>query len=150
MTAPPQLTAYKWIYVLVVPLALTVAVYAIVDTSKFQGYSSEERLPLSNWKGGTFWLVDVSAFLDAPKTYALYIVRMILSIVINISSILLVLIDTVCLQVRIIKHNYKRMRVSNFDTAKLKRARFQRFVTVAVVNTYGQAFPKAFSCFSSK
>ena len=75
---------------------------------------------------------------------------MILSIVINISSILLVLIDTVCLQVRIIKHNYKRMRVSNFDTAKLKRARFQRFVTVAVVNTYGQAFPKAFSCFSSK
>lgn len=100
MTASPQFTAHKWTYVLVVPLALTVAVYAINDTSKFKGYSAVERFPLSNWKGGSFGLLDVYALFDDPSSYALYTVRTFLSIVVNVASILLVLIDTVCLEVR--------------------------------------------------
>lgn len=86
---------------MVVPLALTVAVYAIIDMSKFQGYSSEDGMPLSHWRDGSLGLVDFSALLDAPGSYSLYVVRTSLSIVINISSVLLVLVDTVCLQVRI-------------------------------------------------
>ena len=101
ITTPAQFAAQKWICVLVVPLALAAAVYALIDTSKFQGYSSEERMPLSHWRGGSFGLVDFSALLDAPRLYTFYVVRTFLSILINISSVLLVLIDTVCLQVRI-------------------------------------------------
>lgn len=91
----------KWVYVLGVPTAVTVAVYAIVDLSKFQGYSLAEKAPLSNWRGGSFGLVDFPVMLYNPGLYAFYIVRTFISIVINISSVLLVLIDTVCLQVRV-------------------------------------------------
>ena len=81
-------------------MVVTAAVYAVLDRSKFQGYSSAENIPLSNWHGGSFGLVDFYAFFDDPEQYTLYAVRTFLSVVINISSVLLVLIDTVCLQVR--------------------------------------------------
>lgn len=99
-TTPSEFAARKWIYVLVAPLLLTVAVYATFDRSKFAGYSSAANTPLTNWRGGSFGLVNFSVMSDAPGLYMLYILRTFFSIVINVSSVLLVLIDTVCLQAR--------------------------------------------------
>lgn len=99
-TTSPRLATKKWVYVLGVPTFVTVVVYAVVDRSNFQGYASAENTPLSNWRGGSFGLVDFFATSDYPGQYTFYVVRTFLSIVINISSVLVVLIDTVCLQVR--------------------------------------------------
>ena len=99
-TTPSRLAVKKWVYVLGVPMVVTVVVYATIDRSKFQGYPSAENTPLSNWRGGSFGLVDFFAASDYPGQYTFYVVRTFLSVVINISSVLLVLIDTVCLQVR--------------------------------------------------
>ena len=100
-TTSSRLAVQKWVYVLAVPTVVTALVYAAMDRSKFQGYSSAKNIPLSNWSDGSFGLVDFYAIFDDPGQYTLYVVRLFVSIVINITSVLLVLIDTVCLQVRI-------------------------------------------------
>lgn len=91
----------KWMWIIGLPMVLTVLVYAVVDRSKFQGYSLAEKAPLSNWRGGSMGTLDFSTFGNAPQKHWFYIIRMFVSIVINISSILLVLIDAVCLNVRL-------------------------------------------------
>lgn len=75
-------------------------VYAIVDHSKFEGYSSAEHPPLSNWSGGTFGILSFYALWAAPYHQGFYIIRLFVSITFNVCSILLVLIDAVCLEVR--------------------------------------------------
>jgi len=89
----------KWAFVIGVPLALTNLVYAVFDRSKFQGYSGLERSPLSSWGAGTFGELDFSRLGEDPKAYWFSVVRVFMSVVINISSVLLVLIDAVCLEV---------------------------------------------------
>lgn len=91
---------------------MTAAVYAIADVAKFQGYALAENTPLSNWRGGSFGLVDFSVIFDDPGLYTFYVVRTFISIVINISSVLLVLIDTVCLQVRVREQHHEEFSIS--------------------------------------
>lgn len=74
-------------------------VYAIVDVSKFRGYDEEEHRPLSNWGSSTWVAVDFSEILKNPERCTFYVLRMTLSVLINISSILLIIIDAVCLVV---------------------------------------------------
>ena len=83
-----------------VPLALNTLVYAMFDRSKFQGYNDLDRPPLSGWGAGSFGAVDFSRLFEAPGEYLFSVVRTFMSVVINICSILLVLIDAVCLEVR--------------------------------------------------
>ncbi|CAM9405360.1 unnamed protein product [Ectocarpus sp. 4 AP-2014] len=90
-------TMRKWMWIVGLPMVSTVLVYAVVDRSKFQGYSLAEKGPLSNWRSGSVGTLDFSAFGNAPQKHWFYVIRMFFSIVINISSILLVLIDAVCL-----------------------------------------------------
>lgn len=97
---PSTLIDYKWALVIGVPLVVTVLVYAVIDHSKFQGYSAAANSPLSNWGDGSVGMVDFSEISQAPGRHLFYIVRTWFSVVINISSILLILIDSVCLQVR--------------------------------------------------
>eukprot|EP00752_Nemacystus_decipiens_P005826 g5266.t1 len=92
----------KWVIVIVVPTLLTMLVYAVGDRSKFQGYSNAENAPLSNWSNGSFGIASFSELLaDAPNQHWFYIIRLIFSITINVSSVLLVLIDAVCLEFRL-------------------------------------------------
>lgn len=91
----------KWAFVVGVPLLFTTLVYAVTDQSKFQGYFFAERPPpLSNWGGGTFGVINFSELWAPPYHQGLFVVRMFVSITVNICSILLVLIDAVCLEVR--------------------------------------------------
>lgn len=91
----------KWMLVILSPMMLTMLVYAVGDRSKFQGYSSAANAPLSNWGDGTFGVADFSNVLpNAPNQHWFFIIRLIFSITINVSSVLLVLIDAVCLEVR--------------------------------------------------
>lgn len=80
-------------------------VYAMTDRTKFEDFSSENT-PLSNMGEGSLGVVSFSEIWDAPKQHCFYIVRMVVSITINISSILLVLIDAVCLAVRGFRHTH--------------------------------------------
>lgn len=93
----------KWAFVIGVPLAINTLIYAVFDQSKFQGYSGLERPPLSSWGAGSFGEVNFSRLGDEPKAYLFSVVRMFLSIVINICSVMLVLIDAVCLEVEKVK-----------------------------------------------
>ena len=90
----------KWSLIVGVPLALNTLVYAIFDRSKFQEYHGLDRPPLSGWGAGSFGDMDFSRLFEAPGKYWLSVVRTFLSVVINVCSILLVLIDAVCLEVR--------------------------------------------------
>lgn len=90
----------KWICVTLAPTILTMLVYAVSDRSKFQGYSSAHDTPLSNWSDGSFGLAEFGElFGGSPRPHWFYVIRLIFSITINISSVLLVLIDAVCLEV---------------------------------------------------
>lgn len=82
-----------------VPLVFTLLVYAVGDRTKFTGFPSENAPP-SNWGDGSLGVVRFSEIWDAPTQHWFYIARTFLSITINISSILLVLVDAVCLEVR--------------------------------------------------
>lgn len=93
----------KWAFVIGVPLAINILIYAALDRSKFQGYSGLERFPLSSWGAGSFGEVDFSRLGDEPKAYLFSVIRIFLSIVINICSVMLVLIDAVCLEVGLAK-----------------------------------------------
>ncbi|CAN0022943.1 unnamed protein product [Ectocarpus sp. 6 AP-2014] len=88
----------KWMHVLGVPMVITVAVYAVLDRSKFQGYSLADHPPLSNWGTGAFGTINFSELRETPRKYWFYISRTFLSVTINVSSILLILIDAVCLE----------------------------------------------------
>lgn len=92
--------AKKWAVVGGVPMLFTAMIFVVIDRSKFQGYASAEHAPLSNWGGGSFGAVDFSKLWESPMQHWFYVVRTFFSVTINISSILLVLIDAVCLQVR--------------------------------------------------
>lgn len=94
----------KWLYAVAVPWVFTLLVYAATDRTKFEGFPSEET-PLSNWRDGSFGVVSFDEIWDAPGQHCFYILRMFFSIVINISSILLVLIDAVCLEARFWVHS---------------------------------------------
>jgi len=86
------------------PMVLTLLVYAVVDRSKFEGYSSAESVPMSNMGDGSLGLVDFGGLRgEGADQDWFYVVRTFLSITINISSILLVLIDAVCLEVGRVK-----------------------------------------------
>lgn len=90
----------KWIFIILAPVMLTMLVYSVGDRSKFQGYSSAENAPCSSWGSGSFGVADFTEFFaDSPKQNWFYVIRLIFSITINVSSILLVLIDAVCLEV---------------------------------------------------
>lgn len=96
----PATNKKMWIVIILAPMILTMLAYAVGDRSKFQGYSSAESAPLSNWGDGSFGLVNFGEILaDVPNQHWLYVMRLIFSITINVSSILLVLIDAVCLEV---------------------------------------------------
>lgn len=98
----PASNMKKWLWVILAPMALTMLVYAVGDRSKFQGYSSVENAPLSNWSNGSFGVADFSDFFDdVPNQHWFYVIRLMCSISINVSSILLILIDAVCLEVGI-------------------------------------------------
>lgn len=97
---PPALVGLKWVLVVGVPLVLTMLVYAVIDRSMFRGYSTAPSSPLSNWSESSVGMVDFSELWKAPAIYVFYIIRTWFSIVINISSILLIIIDAVCLEVR--------------------------------------------------
>lgn len=62
-----------------------------------------ENAPLSNWVDGSFGLAGFGLFLgDTPSQHWFYVVRMILSITIVLTclySVLIALIDAVCLEV---------------------------------------------------
>lgn len=88
----------KSAFVVGAPFVLTTLAYAVFDRSKFQGYSFIEHPPLSNWGAGAFGAADFSKLWDEPRLY-LYVFRATISIAINISSILFVLVDAVSLQV---------------------------------------------------
>eukprot|EP00752_Nemacystus_decipiens_P012202 g10818.t1 len=88
----------KWTLVVGAPTVFTALVYAVIDRSMFEGYSSSEQAPLSNWGNGSFGAMSFFELWAAPYHQAFYIVRMIISITLNICSILLVLIDAVCLE----------------------------------------------------
>lgn len=91
----------RFVCIVGIPVAVTMLVYAVTDRSKFHGFSSEDEFePLSNWRGGSFGVVDFSQLWKAPVRHGFYIVRVFSSVTINICSILLVLIDAVCLEVR--------------------------------------------------
>lgn len=90
----------KWLFIVGAPLVLTTIAYASGDRSKFQGYSTASDAPLSSWRYTTLQAINFHDFENAPGKYAFYIVRMTLSVLINVSSILLILIDAVCLEVR--------------------------------------------------
>ena len=98
--ASPAENMRKWKIIIGAPMALTVLVYAVVDRSKFQGFSSAESAPLSNVGRGSFGIAEFGGLWDdfSPLQW-FYVGRTFLSITINISSILLVLIDAVCLEV---------------------------------------------------
>ncbi len=82
------------------PMILTLLVYAVADRSKFQGYSTAESAPMSNMGDGSFGLVGFGHLSgEGADQNWFYVVRTFLSITINISSILLVLVDAVCLEV---------------------------------------------------
>lgn len=90
----------KWMFVILAPTILTILVYAVGDRSKFQGYATAENTPLSNWGDGSFGMASFDGFLShIPNEHWFYVVRLIFSITINVSSVLLVLIDAVCLEV---------------------------------------------------
>lgn len=91
----------KWAFVVGAPTVLTALVYAVIDRSKFQGYSSAEHPPLSHWGGGGRFgvMFDFSGLFAAPCLQGVYIVRVFISITLNVCNILLVLIDAVCLEV---------------------------------------------------
>ncbi|CAN0471273.1 unnamed protein product, partial [Ectocarpus sp. 12 AP-2014] len=97
-TAAPEKQLKKWMYVLGVPMVITVAVYAALDRSKFQGYSLADHPPLSNWGMGAFGTISFAELREAPRKYWFYVSRTFLSVNINVSSILLILIDAVCLE----------------------------------------------------
>ncbi|CAM9440375.1 unnamed protein product [Ectocarpus fasciculatus] len=88
----------KWMYVLGVPMAITFVAYGAFDRSKFRGYSEADHPPLSHWGTGTFGMIDFSELREEPRRYSFYVIRTFLSVIINISSILLILIDAVCLE----------------------------------------------------
>lgn len=93
----------KWIFVTLAPILLTMLVYAVGDRSKFQGYSTAENAPLSNWGDGTFGIANFAELVaDTPNQHWFYVIRLIFSITINVSSVLLVLIDAVCLEVGVV------------------------------------------------
>lgn len=92
----------KWTMVVAIPLALTLVIYSATDRTKLQGYLTPGSAPLSNWGAGSFGTVDfseLSASSASSRQLWFYVVRLFLSIGINVSSILLVLIDAVCLEV---------------------------------------------------
>ncbi|CAM9606327.1 unnamed protein product, partial [Choristocarpus tenellus] len=88
-------TRQKWPLLVGIPIAVTTIVYAVFDRSKFEGYSSFS--PLSEWSNGTMGLISFNGFLETGF-YWIYILRTSFSIVINVSSILLILVDAICLQ----------------------------------------------------
>ncbi|CBJ33435.1 putative transporter [Ectocarpus siliculosus] len=96
--AAPEKQLKKWMHVLGVPMVITVAIYAVLDRSKFQGYSLADHPPLSNWGMGAFGTINFSELRETPRKYWFYISRTFLSVNINVSSILLILIDAVCLE----------------------------------------------------
>lgn len=89
----------KWLCIILVPEVLTLLVYAVTDRTKFEGFPSEIA-PLSNMGEGSLGAASFYEIWDAPKRHCFYIVRTVVSIIITISSILLVLIDVVCLEVK--------------------------------------------------
>ncbi|CAM9353417.1 unnamed protein product [Ectocarpus sp. 12 AP-2014] len=97
-TAAPEKQLKKWMYVLGVPMIITIAVYAALDRSKFQGYSLADHPPLSNWGMGAFGTINFAELREKPRKYWFYVSRTFLSVNINVSSILLILIDAVCLE----------------------------------------------------
>lgn len=101
MTLPPAYTTRIWIYMVVSSTSLTVLVYAAFDRTKFEGYLNSESHPLSSWSRGTYGLVDFFEIKKFPGLYSFYILRTCLSIIINVSSVLIVLIDSMCLKVRL-------------------------------------------------
>lgn len=117
-TSPKNITK-QFILVAGAPVLVTMVVYAVIDPSKFQGYSTAENPPLSNWGGGSFGLIDFSQLWKTPSQHWFYIVRTFSSVIINICSILLVLIDAVCLEVRI---PGEERRVLNFLSSSSTKA----------------------------
>ncbi|CAM9690600.1 unnamed protein product [Hapterophycus canaliculatus] len=89
--------ARKWTMIIGIPPVLTLAVYSLTDRTKFDGYLSVDA-PLSNWGAGSFGTVDFAELSGPSRQLWFYVVRLFLSVSINISSILLVLIDAVCLE----------------------------------------------------
>lgn len=79
-------------------MVLTMLVYAADDPSKFQGYRSAEIASLS-WGTASFGAIDFSEIRKHQRRYWLYTVRTFLSVVVNIPSVLLMLIDGVSLEV---------------------------------------------------
>lgn len=92
--------AKKWAFVVGAPTVLTALVYATIDQSKFEGYSSADQPPLSNWGGGSFGLLSFFELWASSYHQGVYVIRLVVSITLHICSILLVLIDSVCLEVR--------------------------------------------------
>ncbi|CAM9641402.1 unnamed protein product [Choristocarpus tenellus] len=85
----------KWPLIVGLPIAITLIVYAIFDRSKFEGYSSSS--PLSKWSEGTAGTISFRE-ISGYGSYWFYILRISFSIVINVTSILLILMDALCLQ----------------------------------------------------
>ncbi|CAM9293468.1 unnamed protein product [Discosporangium mesarthrocarpum] len=92
----PWTSKYKWHLVVGIPILITMVAYAISDESKFDGYQS--GTPLSDWDAGTVGALSFGEVTKDPFNFGFYIVRTSVSIVINVSSILLVLLDAICLQ----------------------------------------------------
>lgn len=117
--ANPAENIRKWKLVVGAPMVLTVLVYAVADRSKFQGYSSAASAPLSSFGDGSFGIAEFDELLDewSPQHW-FYVCRTFLSITINISSILLVLIDAVCLEVgRVFISERSRLTMLSHDVA---------------------------------
>lgn len=124
-TTPDGAKTKKWAFVVGAPTVFTAVVYAVIDRSKFEGYSSAEYPPLSNWSNGSFGLRNFSEFWATPDR-GFYVVRLFVSITLNICSILLVQIDAVCLEVR----GLRVVRVASCASRRSQTARF----TIALHN----------------
>ncbi|CAM9779260.1 unnamed protein product, partial [Pylaiella littoralis] len=93
----PNSIVKKWLCAVGLPVVFTLLVYATTDRTKFEEFPSD-KTPLSNWRDGSLGIVSFYEIWDAPRQHCFYIVRTFFSITINVSSILLVLVDAVCLE----------------------------------------------------
>ncbi|CAM9290189.1 unnamed protein product [Choristocarpus tenellus] len=85
-------TRIKWPVTIGLPLAVSITVYAVNEHSRFQDYSNLS--PVSEWNEGTVGLISFSD-LSEDRQYWFYILRTSFSVVINMTSILLILADVI-------------------------------------------------------
>lgn len=80
-------------------MVVTMLVYAATDPSKFHGFRSAGSAPFASLGSGSFGTIDFSEVRRHRGRYGLYAARTFLSVVMNIPSVLLVLMDAVSLEV---------------------------------------------------